>query len=451
MLQPAASNARDFDLFVLDQVPDSTGGFFSGNYVDPKTIEYGWFSRRLAFFIAHFENESVLTDGTTAKGRAYKGLLTGLIKSDRSYKFESEWVRQVVTIDAQIQHDFGPREYPVGFVQMRRLLNDSYRVMFNSSSEPYSGSPPSSMRMNGVKPMMSTPEEERAHWVERFLWDSLHPVNRVYGDRREAMMPGTTLRVGQNLGNGVGETDVTFRFLKYIGEDFQGMQNDSLWKSDFSKKQSIQYKLSSMRTIKADSSIEFKKSIEQSFSVRLTVEYETRKQKWVPVIIIEHIDGQVGFKDAIVFGGSINVLAVRPSVTEEAGGTEYLRELSQNWWSWSNEGYSDTPLRERKSDKVQWRRFELDRPSLRTRARFSSSLPGELSGNQWAIKRKNSLQTKVVLRISNKFGGTSLDFGGLWGDRVYVGDLQFDIPDWSVEDLRQLIVNGIAPDHAIPE
>lgn len=449
VLRPAASNASRFDRFILDQVPTSMSGFSFGNYIDPKSGGYGWLSRRLAFVLARLEQSLVLTDGTTAKGSAYKGLLSSFVQSGRCYGFESHWMEQVVTIDVQILHDFGPREHPIGFVRMRRMLLGSYRVVFDDMSTPYFGSPPTSMRINGLSSPFDTVEAERMHWVDRFLWDSLQPVDLSYGDRRGARMPGTPLPIGKDMGNSVGQSILVFRFFKYTGEDAQGLREDALWKRDFNNTQSVEYILNPRRTIMNDSSLELEDSIEHSFSARLTVEYESRKQRWVPVVILERRNSLTGFDQAVVFGGNLSLHAVNPRAPDGRG-TEYLRGHGESWWSWTSEAYTDVPAYRSTSGEVEWRRFDQDRASLSTAARFSSSLPGELSANQWAMKKINKLETKIVLRITYRHHGTSFDFGGLWGDRVYEGVLEFDVPDWTVEDLRQYIVNGTVPDHAMP-
>jgi len=43
-----------------------------------------------------------------------------------------------------------------------------------------------------------------------------------------------------------------------------------------------------------------------------------------------------------------------------------------------------------------------------------------------------------------------LRLGGLWGDIVYDGELEFELPNWTKRQFEQFIVNGIAPEHAFP-
>ncbi len=448
ILRPAASNSNRLDRYVRNQVPGANGYIWS-TYADPKIAEFGWLSRRLAFLLARMENPDVLTDGTTAKGSAYKGLLGGLVREEKCYAFESDWADQIVTIDVQIQHSFGPGEHPIGWVRMRRLLLNHYRVSFGNSGLPHSGSAPSSWRVNGPGPSAGSIEGERGYWVGRFLWDSLQPVDQAYGDRREALIPGTTLTVGQDMGNGRAKSTVIFRFSEYIGIDSQGFSNDSLWKKTFHIQEEVEYRLDPNRTIAGDSSPKLKADIERSFSVHLAVEYESQKNEWVPVVIFKHTDGATGLDTDLVFGGQATLFAINP-YSAQGNETEYFRGLSQNWWSWSNEIYTDVPMRENHTGDTVWRRVGHNQQSLRTRSQASYSLPGEMTPNRWSLKRDVSSNSQVKLRLSNSQVGTYFDYGGLWGRRVYEGDLEFDIPNWTVEDLRQFIVNGIVPDHAMP-
>ena len=34
--------------------------------------------------------------------------------------------------------------------------------------------------------------------------------------------------------------------------------------------------------------------------------------------------------------------------------------------------------------------------------------------------------------------------------RVYTGDLEFELRGWTIEELRQFVVNGVVPEHAMP-
>lgn len=55
---------------------------------------------------------------------------------------------------------------------------------------------------------------------------------------------------------------------------------------------------------------------------------------------------------------------------------------------------------------------------------------------------------RLVLRMRHAPGSASL--GGLWGDRVFHGELEFEIRHWTVGELRRYMVSGIVPDHAMP-
>ncbi|MBM90123.1 MAG: hypothetical protein CMJ35_00720 [Phycisphaerae bacterium] len=448
VFRPQILNGSPFDRFVLEEMPPNEAYYFySMQYQDGPAL--GWFSRRLVFLLARFQRTDVITDGTTARGRAFKSLISQFVHMDACYSFESAWASKQATIDIEIEHDFGPDETPMGMVRMRRLLLGPYRVRFGDTSTVYSGGSPSSMRMNGITSSFDTVEEEREHWVKRFLWDDLNPAGRVYGDRRAAYLPGYQLSKGTAQGDGSARGDVRFVIYRYIGKDNSGINTDALWEMDCILAREIRYALNASRTVTADSSLVFEDDIERSFAAELGVEYEQGRDQWVPVVRLSTQSGMKVFEDDIIFGGNLAIVAVNPE-QPDGRGKEYLRGRGDTFWAWGRERYFDVPAYRSPSGDLETRRDLDERQHLRVRTRFSGYLPGELDGNDWSLREKNAHQTKIVLRMTYQHRTRSAGFSGLWGDRVYDGVLEFDIPKWTVRDLRQFIVNGIVPDHAMP-
>ena len=448
VLSPNASNATGFDRFVLKQFPPIDGYIFQFNKDQAKT-SFGWVSRRIAFLLARFESQDVLTDGTTARGRAFKSILSQFVGWDYCYDFEAEWAKKQVTIEIDIQNEFGPNETPIGFVRMRRMILSPYRVRFGMSGSTYQGYPPSTMRINGIMPNETTPEGIRAHWVGRFLWDSLDPVGRVYGDRRGAYTPGYMLPTGAMQSPRSALSKIGFSFYEYAGEDGAGLRDDANWKYDASLTREVLYGIDPRREIAADNTIEFEDQIKRLFSVKLGVEYEQQKERWVPVIRLERNSTPDSIKDNIVFGGNLEVVATNPQVVD-TGGASYMRGMRQTYWAWGRIGYTEAPVKRDGQLVTEARRIESAHKVIQVQSGFSDAIPGQLSGNYWALRRHNTMQTKLVLRMSYTHQGNYYDFGGLWGDRVFEGVLELEIEDWTIDELRQFMVNGIVPDHAMP-
>ncbi|HCT43677.1 MAG TPA: hypothetical protein DF699_00520, partial [Phycisphaerales bacterium] len=107
VFRPQILNGSPFDRFVLEEMPPNEAYYFySMQYQDGPAL--GWFSRRLVFLLARFQRTDVITDGTTARGRAFKSLISQFVHMDACYSFESAWASKQATIDIEIEHDFGP-------------------------------------------------------------------------------------------------------------------------------------------------------------------------------------------------------------------------------------------------------------------------------------------------------------------------------------------------------
>ena len=74
---------------------------------------------------------------------------------------------------------------------------------------------------------------------------------------------------------------------------------------------------------------------------------------------------------------------------------------------------------------------------------------GQLNANTYVVGRRIDKSSKMVVVFEAKLSN-QLRFGGLWGDVVYDGNLEFDLPKWTRYEFEQYIVNGIAPTHAFP-
>ena len=88
-------------------------------------------------------------------------------------------------------------------------------------------------------------------------------------------------------------------------------------------------------------------------------------------------------------------------------------------------------------------------PDLRVSNAMSIGRTGQLNANTYVVGRRIDKSSKMVVVFEAKLSN-QLRFGGLWGDVVYDGNLEFDLPKWTRYEFEQYIVNGIAPTHAFP-
>lgn len=443
VLSPRASNASGLDRFVLGQVPNY--GLFYGPSSEVDT-GLGWLSRRLVFLFARFQDPDVITDGTTAKGVVTKSLVSQLVHGGKCYRFEADWAKRQATIEVDVARDFGPDETPMGAARIRRLLLGLYRVRFGAESSVYRGGSPSILRINGFMPMFRSAEEEREHWVRRFLWDDLHPVRAAYGGGRDARLPGHLLPKGVDRGDGTAVIDLRFTFYDYVGDDWSRAQDDTLWRPGAGVTTEVRYPLNPGRVIQPDATDALRRAIQSAFSARLGVEYDRGKDRWVPVVTITVRSGASSIPDDVVFGGELAVVGVA-SDPAARGETEYMRGSSGTFWAWGHERYAEPVLGPGK-DRPEVMRLVLPQRSLRVRSRSVEALPGEMICNHWALGHGGDANQRLVLRMSHAPGSASL--GGLWGDRVFHGELEFEIRHWTVGELRRYMVSGIVPDHAMP-
>lgn len=437
-----------FDQIIYKEVPRF--GYFPGTQT--KKSEFGWFSRRIAFLLARLESKDILTDGTTAKGSAYQGILTTFTNANQAYKFESDWAKKIITIDIQIDRPFGPQEPIYGILRVRRMLAGSYRLSFGPNSNVYNCSTSRGMRGNGMVPAFDTVQERREFWIKRFLWDSMNLKDMTYG--RSSPSQQHPLGTGQVTTNDTGALDLHIRVAKYTGEKPNGYKDDTNWTYDFTHNESVNYEIDQARTIVADSSKTLREEIENSTTANLTVEYDRGKERWIPVLKITIINSNKppADQDTVLFGGRIEILEV-PRNDPTTHGTQYFSSIWDSWWQWGAVPYTQTVLQPTGSQKNPFKQTTKTSAKMRFTASAGNAvaLPGELRFNSYPIYRTPMKDSILVVRLQyTRYPTNNAGFGGLWADRVYEGTIQYPLNDWTLKELRRYIVNGTVPDHSMP-
>jgi len=434
-----------YEQMVLDEVvaPGYQGwGFVSGGQ------EYGWFSRRLAFLLAKLESESTLTNGTQAKGRAFKSVLSQIVQTGGALKSERNWANQVVYVEMDTDMAFGPKEDVFGTMKIRRMMQGGYQLQFGDMVSVYQCSTPNSMRMNGMQPMNPTVE----YWVERFLWDSVHELDRARG--RTYTARGYRYRPGKDMGNGVGRSRVRFWISEHQRSQSGYPSKDSKWLRVATIDRDFEYEIDPSRITVGDSSAQLRAQIERNIKARLTVEYDGTRQQWVPVVKLE-LRGRPLPPDeqGVLFGGGVSINIVWADSYDPLG-LDYLKGHWDNWWLWDVQQVEGQTIEVPGDSETPTRNITI--PSSR-RVQLSSAnttntrLPGELDPSYYRVSRNDGKKpARVILAMKTPQGTGWQRFGGLWGEVVYGGDLVFEIEHWTPIELKRYIVNGIVPDHAMP-
>lgn len=422
---PENFGAQGYDKWVLDQVGE--GWFFQHGQRDSG---YGWITRHLLFALARLESESKITDGTSAKGRAYKSIISKVVYAGEAYSFEERWARGVATVDCVAEDTFAPGAMVYGRVRVRRLLLGAYEMSGGQSSTMYRCSTPTSLWGNGFVPNR-TPEVIRSYWIDRFLWDSMTTKDSAYDSSSdEKLFP-----IGVDDGSGT----IDLQMILYDPE-MKSSRHATVTTQ-------VPYVVDDSFIIVPESTLVLRDWIESHLLAKLTVRHDYKRDAWVPVVELRLYNPRsTDPEETILFGGRISV-----EVVWSLSGTEYaetmFRSSTDTWWRWSVEpGEKDTngmSLNQDENSRVRPERV------LRARSMDLRFLPSEVQSNHNLPADYKNSSFRAVVRIK-PIPGQTLDFAGMWGDRFYDGELELPLYYWSLDDFRRFVVNGVLPDHAMP-
>lgn len=391
-----------------------------------------------------------ITDGTTAKGAAYKRLISSLVSTGEITKSEKRWAQSVEYIKFDIDQSFGPDEVVSAHFQIRRLLLTPYhlRMGYQPFTE-YQCYTPSNMRVNGFQPSFTTQAEYDAHWIQRFLWDSRYDPQRARGKTLWEIKP--VLGMGIQASQGEGELPVTMDVL----ENQSAKDELPQWEKTHRVVKNIRYTVDPDRVVVPDVSNQLRDQIQDHFEARLVVEYDSQESAWIPVVKLVRAKGAKGGpEDTVLFGGMVSVRYIRTDFNDQYGQSLLDNRNDQSWWQWGwryDEGHKfivdqtddgqDNPTEVIFGD-AQKRLFTAHHE-------LSTSLPGEMQTQQ-ILPSYGDSKYKLVVRITPMRGNSKWTYGGLWADRVYQGELEFPLERWNLQELKRYIVNGTVPDHAMP-
>lgn len=433
------------DQLVQDQLPYS---YWPASQQSQKT-EYNWFARRLVFLLAKLEPDSLVTDGTTAKGLAYKTLITKLVQNDQTYNFEKRWAQSIVHIEFDIDQEFGPDELVQSHFKIRRLLLNRYNLTSGHYGQDlYQCSAPSGFSLNGTQPIHTTQAEADQYWIQRFLWDNCYQTNRARGRTSWVIKP--VLGRGNQTSPLAGEVTISMGIL----ETENHTADQPNWQTVHRLRRTVKYSIDPNRVIIPDTSTEIRDRIQNQFKAKLTVQYDSQQQGWVPVIHLVKTSNADCFDDSILFGGMVSVRAMNKDYQDTHGQELLNSKHDQTWWRL---GWQEVPPVELDLSSIEGvteedRIFITNPPpkcQLTTRSEQSTFLPGEIQPTQFFPSGNNN-DHAIIVRIQPMQGNGQYSYGGLWADRLYPGNLDFQLDKWTLKELKRYIVNGTVPDHAIP-
>ncbi len=402
-----------------------------GGWLPPEGEQrYSWLSRRVAFLLARLESRRVITDGTTAKGQAYKNALTEMIRSGGAYGFESRWAHSVAWVAFDTPEKVGPDELVYAALRIRRLVLGQYRIRGSWGVADFEASTPTSMWINGPLPS-GTPDEVLAQWIERFLWDHVRPA---HGQRAWWNPPGVIpTGVVSRSQDGPFSSGATL----YITENRALRGETERWERVGKVRGMVSSVVDATLKTSIDSSAELQKAIQDRIVARLVPRYDAERRAWTPAVELRlrRYDEGPPVGEALVFGGRLLIEVVN----EQEGRAARSQCLygSVSWWRWD-------------ARPADWGRpgEEVIEAELVGRGGTAWEPPGGL--DQVARLPRKSLDGGVVYAVIRADPSPAFhDFLSLRGDTVYQGELRFRLR-WSVEELRRFMLSGEVPEHALP-
>jgi hypothetical protein len=392
----------------------------------PGPSRLGWISRRLLFLLARTEDISVITDSTTAKGHAYKHAISSAVNSGRASVSEARWAHGVAHIEAEPDRAYGVGELVRGDFRIRRLLLGGYTLSGSVGSnlvEFRCWTPNNLFGGSGFMPS-GTPEELAAYWIKRFSWDSVHEAERARGlTYTQFKHPLGQIEIVES------GAAVRLHYAVMVNEARHGEPQRMAHVGTV--KRYVPVRVDEGRVIDADGSAQTKAWLESKLRAELTVEHDSTRQAWVPIVRLRW-NGARDLEDTLLFGGMVSVDYVMDGSPIDQGRGLLESGHDETWW------LVEPAQQGRRSSQ------------LVARSDLGSRFAGEVEGNYILPSARNRLEYRLVVRITPMQGNTPQLYGGLWADRVYDGALVVPLDNWTLDEVRRYIVSGVVPDHAMP-
>lgn len=418
----ALPRASGMDRLVMAEFP-ATSYWGGGN----GRRRLGWVSRRLLFLLGRTQDVEVITDGTTAKGAAYKGAVTAVLFGGGAYVFERDWANGVAHVEAAADRAYGVGELVRGEFRIRRLVLGGYTLSGSVGRNPveFRGWTPGGDIAGGSGYMPTgTPQEIAAYRINQFRWDRLHDADQARGvSSSNDMHPFGLMELGES------GAAVRLRYAVMVDEASYGEAERLVHVGAVER--SVPVEVDEDRVIETDGSAEARAWLESRLRAELTVQYDRTRGGWVPYVRLRWV-GERDVEGALLFGGMVSVDYVMEGSPIDQGRKLLESGHDQTWWLVA-------------APRTGYRTSELA-----ARADRGSRFAGEVEGNNILPSVRNRLGYRLVVRITPMQGNTPQLYGGLWADRVYDGVLVVPLDNWTIEEVRRYIVSGVVPDHAMP-
>ncbi|MFG0246813.1 MAG: hypothetical protein ACF8MF_12270 [Phycisphaerales bacterium JB052] len=406
-------------------------------FADPGETSLGWFSRRFAFLLARYQYRDKFPDKSSLQGRSFAMVITKLVDRGWCYGFESDWARSMVACEVQLDRPAADGEMVYGSYQFRRFLDGSYLVRVAGMDESFACHP-----HRGIFWASRGPVDDATSRTKRMQYDYV-------GDTRPR-------RVGyaRDLGNGVGEVDLAFS----VSTNAAGQGEVERWVEVSRHNVTVSVDIDPGVVPVIDQSQQTKDAIESSIQARLTKAYDKDAGEWYPTLRLILPKRTTPPKETpeVLFGGKLSLVVIW-----ELEGNFYpsfIGTMGQYWWKWSKKESEASELAESDLSTEEQRQIQamLDVRAEKMSGLFEARISrfnrvgkGLQHHGRTPVNYTNK-PYRIVARIEPMPLHGGIEYGGFTSKVVFDGPLEFELKQWTIEELQQFIVNGIVPDHAMP-
>ncbi len=403
---------------ILDLVSKDHG---TGTYSNARS--YGWFDQRLIVFLAKRESTKVITDSSTAKGNAYKSILSSIARRGDLPESEERWLNSQIYYELDLPEKVPGDRMIYSTIRVRRLKNTSYRLVLGTGEGMLKGYPVPGMtigaRVNRPRATMSRGEPMTD--IEVFQWDSTFMI-----DASGELTHDETIPIGAVWNGGKHPQIISAITLL---EDMGGRFGEERWEEVGNSSLRVDVEIDPEDEVRVNDTLTMKDNLESRINARLIVEYSRQQEQWVPVIEFKPKSRTYFFGDEQrAFGGELEVFfKPDPSETSSPSRGSLLPVLKSEPHIWGVES----------------------RRKIAGRGIKPVPTPSVVAYTGYMRPSRNDAAGTYFVRVKPLRPGRHYNLGGFDADVFYIGELEFEIPDWTPEEMVQFIVNGVAPDHAI--
>jgi len=403
---------------ILDQLSKDHG---SGQ--SRRGRSFGWFDRRLVVMLAKREPIEVITDSSTAKGNAYESVLSTIARSNRMLRAEEAWLNKQIYIEIDHPDTIAGDQIMYGTMRVRRLKDRSYRLSIGNGEAFMNGYPTmgSTIRSRVDPPRRGGSSEGPISEIEVFQWDSTFLVDR---DGHLTHFDSIPLGGAWNIAN---ETQIMTPIEIY--EESSGRIGNEHWERVGYTSVRSKVNINTDLSVQLDESVELREEIESRLRAELKLVYSRQQEKWVPVIEFKAMSLRHQFSaKSYVFGGELEVyFKLDSSDTNGRVPSRALPVLSSEKHTWS----------------------VVPRKRIEARGIQPVPTPGEVKYTGYMLPIHPDAEGHYVVRVKPLRAGRFYNMGGADANAYYTGELEFEIPNWTPQEMTQFVVNGIAPEHAM--